>query len=149
MCPFSLEMPFVLHLGHILFSCIQKDIKNKIRGCAIQHNEKTKYIMKMPVKRSTTYSIPITTRVTDISPSLLTVSYHVFGATYLTRKTDKELEPRLRISLRPRGMGRGADVEASLRYGEIPKHVTTHYLTHSKYLVNTWVDGWTNKWTDG
>lgn len=41
-------------------------------------------------------------------------------------------------------MGRDADIEASLRYGEIPKHVTTRYLTHSKYLVTTWVDGWTN-----
>lgn len=68
----------------------------------------------------------------------------MFGDTHLTRRTDKALEPKLRISLKPRGMGRDADIEASLRYGEIPKHVTTRYLTHSKYLVTTWVDGWTN-----
>lgn len=73
----------------------------------------------------------------------------MFGATHLTRRTDKALEPRLRLSLRPSGMGSDADLEASVRYGEILKHVTTHYLTYSKYLVNTWVDGWTNKWTDG
>ena len=46
-------------------------------------------------------------------------------------------------------MGSDADLEASLRYGEIPKHVTTHYLMHSKSLVNTSVGGWTDKWTDG
>lgn len=70
----------------------------------------------------------------------------MFGATHLTRRTDKMLELRLRISLRPRGMGRDADIEASLRYGEIPKHDTTRYLTHSKYYLGGWMD---KQWTDG
>lgn len=42
------------------------------------------------------------------------------------------------------------NVEARLRYGQIPRQVSADCLTHRKYSVNTcWMDGRTDGWING